>query len=431
MEPLDADRTEETRAGGSLSGGAPPASRFTVLVVDDQPELLQVIKATLSSQGHRVECARDGEEAWELYQQLHPHLVVSDIKMPGADGLELLERIRRVSTQTEVVLVTGYADTELVIRALRLGASNFVEKPFRPPQLLQQLEPSFIRCALALEAERLEEELERERRRQELDGRMATMGRLLAGLAHEVHNPLTFLKGGVELVEFLVERLAAGEASKLPNLRQHLADVAFGVRRIEELVGALRRFGAPGAHEKVCTSLAGLLENSLKLAQPSRPASVELELEDFPADVWVKTSAVDLESCFVNLLVNAYEALEGAGGGRVRVAVERLPFSGGAGDEVAEVSVADDGPGIPPGLVDEVFTPFFTRKEGGTGLGLSIAYEAAKRNGAEIAIHSEAGGGTRVAVRLPYVRGPGGERVAEASGQAKSEAVDAGEGSCS
>ncbi len=394
-----------------------PTSPLCILVVDDQAMARQVVCDVLRGRGHEVLQASDGIEGWEVFQREAPQLVVSDIKMPGLDGVQLLERVREHSPRTEVVLITGFADTDLVIRALRKGASNFIEKPFRPAEFLRHLEPSFLRCSLAAESARLQKELEVERQRRETQERLATMGRLLAGLAHEVHNPLTFLKGNVELVRMLLHRLheqepRADRDGTISEVCALLDDVAFGAQRIEDLVQTLRRFGSPARSSRRMIPLARVMESSHKLALPRRPKNVEIRVRAPPRELLVEVDEVEIESCFVNLLVNAYEALESAGG-HVSFSAAVVPYATGVYSGLVEVAVEDDGEGVPQGIVDEVFTPFFTRKQGGTGLGLSLAYEAAKRNSAQLEIHSEEGKGTRVVLRVPYTEAAEGATTGE------------------
>lgn len=394
----------------------PHGFSFTVLVADDEEGIRDVARTALEFDGHRVLSAGDGAEALDLFREHRPDVVVSDIRMPRVDGITLLEQIRELSPGTEVVLITGFAETSLVIEALRRGASNLIEKPFRPSELIQQLEPSFVRRGLALDAARLRGELEAERKSLEIHQRMATMGRLLAGLAHEVNNPLTFLKGNVEILRHLLVRAAedpgAGEAAGA-NLRQALGlldDMGFGARRIEELVGAMRRFGSPVGSSRRPVALREVMDNSLKLTQAKRSPGTRLEVEPPGPGVLVDADPVELETCFVNLLANAYEAIQ-VQGAAVRFSASLSPYATEAFHGLVEVTVEDDGPGIPQGIVDEVFTPFFTRKQGGMGLGLSLAYEAAKRNGAQIEIHTAEDRGARVVVRMPYRSAEAGART--------------------
>lgn len=386
----------------------PPATSFSILVADDEVDLREILRRVLAGAGHRVETASDGAEAWEAFERLRPDLVISDIMMPNGDGIALLKRIRAVAPDAEVVLITGFARTDLVIEALRLGASNFIEKPVRPGELFAHLAPSFLRLGLQAEKALLVAELEAERRRRETEARLVTLGRLLAGLAHEIHNPLTFVRGNAELVKLHVDRLlrmvdapAEGPlAAVADEVRGLLADLDFGTRRIQDMIRGLKRFSSPARHGAAAVTLADLLDHSVKMAQARKPDRLRLEVDLPDRAVRVLCDPVEIEGCLVNLLVNAYEAMESRGS-RVRLSAEVLPFDTGEVGGTVEVAVEDDGPGIPQGIVDEVYTPFFTRKPGGTGLGLSIAYEAVKRNGGQIEIRTAEGEGTRVLVRLP------------------------------
>jgi len=397
------------RSPAAAALGPSPSGCFTVLVADDDPAVRSITCRTLEQGGHRVIPAGDGVEALSLFEKHAPDVVITDIRMPNLDGISLLERIRERSPTTEVILITGFAETGTVIDALRRGAANFLEKPFRPAELLRQVETSFAHCALAREATRLQSELEEERRRLEMHQRMATLGRLLAGLAHEVNNPLTFLKGNVELLRRILAELpkqweqgdpSAGHDA-LSQAEALLDDMAFGAVRIQDLVATMRRFASPQKGARGWVQLAALMANSIKLAQAKRVAETATEATLPPAEIMVDADPIEVETCLVNLLVNAYEAV-GTQGSVVRFSTQLLPYATGRYHGVVEVLVEDDGPGMPQAVLDEVFTPFFTRKDGGMGLGLSIAYEAAKRNGAQLELHSEEGAGTRAILRLPY-----------------------------
>ncbi len=382
--------------------------RLRILVVDDDTSVRGVVHKTLQEAGHEVVTASDGLEAWMLFGREPFPLVITDIMMPGIDGLELLKKIREIDPHVEVVLITGFGETRLVIEALRRGASNFIEKPFTPEGLLEQLGPSFHRCALARERERLQAELEALREREERERRMAALGRLLSGLAHEIHNPLTFIKGNAELLERFWDDVASEvretlgrELHALEEVRGLLQDLQHGVRRIESMVEAVKTLGAGGPRFCEDVRLRDLMYAAFRIALAKKPQGVSADFA-FPPEEWVVTvNRSDMETCFVNILVNAFEAV-GCEGSSVNFRAQEIPYATHRFSGFVDVIVEDDGPGIPQGIIDEVFTPFFTTKQEGMGLGLSLAYEAAKRNGAQLEIQSEEGKGTRVIVRLPY-----------------------------
>ena len=389
-----------------------PASgaSFRILVADDEAPVRRVLDHYLARAGHCVTTAADGLEAWERFQESPFPVVLSDIKMPRMDGIELLERVRAVRPSTEVVLITGFGETGVVIEALRRGASNFIEKPFSGEELLRQMEPAFHRCALALETARLEREVADLREREERDRRMLALGRLVSGISHEIHNPLMFAKGNAEILEDFCRRACAAAREGRPpdprateEMRTVLHDLRCGLDRIESMVRTLQTFGGRPASPRALVRLSDLMAAALRAALPDKPPGVELRVEAPPEAVVVEVNEAEMEICFASLLTNAFETSR-FGGTLVRFTTRELPYPTRDFSGFVEVVVQDDGPGIPRGILDEVFTPFFTTKEGGTGLGLSIAYEAAKRNGAQVEIESDEGRGATVTVRLPFHR---------------------------
>ncbi|NOY45852.1 MAG: hybrid sensor histidine kinase/response regulator [Deltaproteobacteria bacterium] len=400
--------TDSTRERGAMSEARTEGVAFRILLADDEKSLRDVMSRCLRRLGHQVVTAADGLEAWMRFHESPFSIVVTDIRMPGLSGIELLERIRKEKPDTEVVLVSGFGDTSVVIEALRHGASNFVEKPFTESEFLRQMEPAFQRRALALETARLQNELIRLREKEERERRAAALGRLLSGLAHEIHNPLTFIKGNAELLDQFCRDIRRQGAKGTPpdeamlaEMQGLLKDLWHGVRRIESMVESVRALGGRPLASRRETKLAGVMRLAFREAMAKKPSGVNADLIPPPDVFLVEINEPEMESCFVNLLVNAFEAVV-CGGSSVRFYTREIPYDTTEFFGFVEVIVEDDGPGIPQAILDEVFTPFFTTKTGGTGLGLSIAYEAAKRNGAQVEIDSEEGKGTTVTVRMPF-----------------------------
>ncbi len=381
----------------------------TVLVVDDEESVRCFVAEAARGSGCNVLEAADGLQAWMLFRKERPEIVVSDIRMPGLSGVDLLREIRNVSSDTEVLLMTGFSDTGTVIEALRARATDYVEKPVDLETLRQHLRPAIERCFLRHEAAVLQEEVARLREQEVRESRLATLGRLLAGLAHELRNPLTFAKGNVEVLERCLVGVADPDPSApavLPgltfgDLETLVRDLGDGLRRVEELVMGLHAFARPRDEEKETVDLREVFESSTRLVRHRVPAHAVFHVKEPEVPVFVFGTRRDLETALVNVLVNAAEAVADTGG-RIGGRVELGPFPTPGYDGIADVIVEDDGPGIPQGILDEVFMPFFSRKKGGTGLGLSLAYEAVKRCGGQMEIQTEEGRGTRVVIRLPY-----------------------------
>ncbi len=401
-----------------MTGDRASAAPFRVLLVDDQEVILTLWARSVAAAGHEALRAGSGEEAWELYRSARPHVVVTDIQMPGIDGVELLERIRAESPRAEVILVTGFSEPATIIRALRAGASNYLEKPVRPTEVVAQVNACLERVALALEAEALRGELEVERERLTRENRLAALARLLAGLAHEIHNPLTFVKGNAELLARLIPRaLGSTGREETTQIRTLLEDLVFGAERIRELVESMKALVAPtNPAARRSVAVTGLVANACRLAQSKRTPSTQLRVGALADDIVIEVTPLEMETCLSNLVANAFEAVATQGGGTVAVSFGLFPYPTPAHEGLLEIEVADDGPGIPQGIIDEVFTPFFTRKHGGTGLGLSLSFEAARRNGAQLELHSEEGEGTRAVIRIPYSLAPGAAPAGSAVG---------------
>ena len=228
------------------------------------------------------------------------------------------------------------------------------------------------------------EQRERYRRMLRAD-RLATIGELAAGAAHEIRNPLTSIKSSLQYLE---SRCREETEKKLLGVALRETD------RIDETLAALLSFSRPSEIRKEPCDLVGLLEESAALVSfQARAKGVEVRTSFPPAPVVVEADGSQLKQVFLNVFLNAVQAMEGGGA----LIVEALRHESGR----PLVRVTDTGPGIPEEALDKVFDPFFTTKKGGTGLGLSICYTIVKAHGGEIEVRSRLGEGTTVLVSLP------------------------------
>lgn len=221
--------------------------------------------------------------------------------------------------------------------------------------------------------------------------RLAALGQLSAGLAHELRNPLAIIKGSAET---LAKRVQAGNP-----LAAELADYISGeVNRTNAIVTRFLDFARPLKLERRPEDLTVLLERAIKAAHdrwPDRPVEVE---RDFPADLpHVSLDADFVEQVFTNLVLNAYEAM-GEKGGKLLVSVNSAAHDGHDG---IEVRVEDSGPGIPSELRQQIFNPFFTTKKDGVGLGLSIVSKIVDEHHGLICVENANGAGARFKVFFP------------------------------
>jgi two-component system C4-dicarboxylate transport sensor histidine kinase DctB len=243
------------------------------------------------------------------------------------------------------------------------------------------------------EMQRREQELRDKQEQLVQAGKLATLGELTTGVAHELNNPLNntglFVGNAVDLIELGV----TDKGQIVRELRHALQQVG----KATEIISHLRTFGraAPASREPI--SLRQVIERALVLMREQlRLREIEVTVDLGLEEPVVVGNPIQLEQVFINLLTNARDAV--AGGPR-----KAIRISGAVGAAAVEVAVADTGPGIPPGLERRIFDPFFTTKEvgQGTGLGLSITYGIVKEHGGTILVVSQPGDGATFLLHLP------------------------------
>jgi signal transduction histidine kinase len=432
-----ADRTAPSLAEGEA---APPASgdrRAEVLIAEDNPDMRSLLEMLVGRE-FRVRTAKNGREALEAIQASPPDLLLSDVMMPELSGTELCKAVKQgdETRGIPVVLVTSKAEREMKIEGLELGADDYVTKPFHPRELLARIRALVRVTSLQRELADRNEALEGalgELKQAEVQlvrsERLAAVGELAAGLAHEVNNPVNFALNAVRAMEATVKDLGnlaeaiadmdpsdpqglarrleayqresgAQEARDLADNLMELAQiVGEGLKRTSSLVGDLREFARPGRDSQMRAGVdleAGLRSTLTLVGHAISAANAQLEIDVEPGLPKVKADPAALNQVFLNLLKNAVEAQGGRRDAQIRVELARED-----GDVVARV--ADDGPGISAQALPQVFEPFYTTKdaEGGTGLGLSISHRIAADHGGTLAVESEEGQGAVFTLRIP------------------------------
>jgi signal transduction histidine kinase len=369
-------------------------ARVRLLIADDEPDMLRFLRTQLADD-YEVFEAVDGAQAATLAAQLLPDAVVCDMMLPEKDGLEVCRELRaRTSTQNlPFLMLTARADEETKLTALAAGATDFLAKPFSVSELRLRLKNMVnahrLQKELAVQNGRLASAME-ELQETELQlvqmEKMVSLGRMSAGLIHEINNPLNFARTGVHVL--------ARHAYHLPEearaeFEDTLRDVAEGVNRVAQIISDLRSFTHPHGGELEAVDVSPVVASALRFLAAEWKDKVEVTVE-IPAGFQVPGVASRLTQVFVNLLQNSLDALKSnASSGRaprIRVTAHE------AGDRRL-LRVWDNGPGVPPGLEAKIFDPFFTTKEvgQGTGLGLSIVHRILRDSGARISVASEPG----------------------------------------
>jgi len=452
-----AQRWEERQgeADAGAASGSHTDLRPQILVTDDNPDMRDLISFILGRE-FRVRTARDGREALDLLQDFEPDLIVSDIMMPEMSGTELCEAVKGDERLRDipVMLVSSKAESEMKIEGLELGADDYVTKPFHPRELLVRARShaSLRRARRELgernaELERTLHELQMAEAQLVKSERLAAVGELAAGIAHEVNNPVNYslnavraMAGAVgELREIALDAASLdwGNAAELREqgdaLRQKIeiagaqelattigelsAIASDGLDRTHRLVRELRDFAAPGraGRSQQIDVRDGVRSTAQLVKHDLEPLGLKVELE-LPEDLsLVEGDSSALNQVFLNLIRNAADAMEGLTGSIVVGVFE--------GDGEVHIEVRDTGQGVAPEVMERLFEPFFTTKEAGrsSGLGLSMCRKIADAHDGHLKVESKVDVGSCFTLSLPVAPGDldrlgGGGNVGAAGG---------------
>jgi len=357
-----------------------------VAVVEDNPELLAYLSQELG-RWYRVIPFQESTKAVDAIVADPPELIVSDIMMPGLDGIALARKIRAAPPTAEVpvLLLSAREEVEAKLAGFEAGADDYVHKPFDIQELHARIE---LHLRLRAQQRQLREALEQLKKAETTlvqSEKMVALGRMIAGVAHELNNPIHFLRGNLTLL-----RRRTGQLDGAGPL---LADIDESVERITAVTRQLLLFGRKQNDDpSAIVKLAEVIPLAVKMVAPNTPKGVRI-LQEVDGEV-VRANAQDLFQVILNIVHNAVQAVDPETG-EVRIAATRT------GDRV-EISVADNGCGIPKENLSKIFEPFFTTKPPGTGtgLGLSIVQELVAAQHGTVRVESEPGRGTTVAVLL-------------------------------
>ncbi|EAR21162.1 Response regulator receiver:ATP-binding region, ATPase-like:Histidine kinase A, N-terminal [Nitrococcus mobilis Nb-231] len=373
--------------------------RATVLVVDDEPDMQRYLVELLARE-YRVLKASDGRQGLALAQSQRPNLMVLDLMLPEIDGLEICRRIKESpqTRSTRIVLLTARADETTKLAALENGADDFLTKPFSGIEVQTRLH-NLLRSAkleqdLQLRNEELQttlDELTQTQNQLLHSEKINALGRLSAGLLHEVNNPLNYALTALEVVKN--DRTITGDE----ELSEIIGDIDEGMQRIRGIVSELRAFAYPSKGEQQTFDAAKAVQGAVQmLVHERRDVAVYNEVDE---SCCVKGSRNHIVQVLVNLIGNAIKAVQAVAeqrAGEIRIRAEE-------DNGRIRVSVRDNGTGIPADTLNRVFDPFYTTRDvgEGMGMGLSVCQTIVRNHGGELCVRSEEGAWTEFTFDLP------------------------------
>lgn len=373
-------------------------SKVDILIVDDQPGKLLTYEAMLSELGENLVLARSGKEALQFLLQREFAVILLDVVMPEMDGFETASLIRQHPRleHTPIIFVTAFSTSDLDrLKGYELGAVDYVFVPI-VPEILRAKVSAFVdlyrkkRELSEANAQLLIEVTERKRAQQQAlqAERLAAIGQMVTGLAHESRNALQQIQASLEM---LARRLAGAPEIELVGEIQKAQD------RLYRLFEELRTYAAPIQLTREVKDLASVWREAWRqLANMHGKRAVRLIEEIGAVDLRCSVDSFSIERVFRNVLENSLAACKDP----VRIDIQ---CSEAALDErpAVRLSIRDNGPGLTPLVREKMFVPFFTTKSRGTGLGMPIAKRIVEAHGGAIDVGNADETGTAIIIVLP------------------------------
>lgn len=381
-----------------------------ILVIDDEALILDLAVMLLTALGYEVVTAESGEEGLAMAEREKPSLVLLDYMMPGMDGMSTLREMRQRFPDTYVIMLTGKGNEEVAVEVMKAGAADYILKPFSNQDLIERIE-NVLRIRrieihnreLRLERERLlneikgwnselerrvaEKTLELERAHAEImqAEKLATLGHLAAGMAHEIRNPLN----AISLFSQILKPVLADDPERAGYIDKLLGEVDRIDGILIQLLASSRQprgTTEPVLLQEVIESILTSLNEQLEAHDIKLSCELETGLPPIMAN------SAEIEQIFTNLFANAIYEMRQGGELGVRLARDR--------DRI-QIEVSDTGQGIPPENINKIFEPFYTTKPKGTGFGLSVVLRIVTTYQGHIQAQSKIGQGTVFQIEFP------------------------------
>ena len=421
-------------------------TRANILVVDDTPDNLRLLSALLSQKGYKVRKALNGQMALTACQVTPPDLVLLDINMPLMNGYEVCKELKNDQRTGDipVIFISALDDVLDKVKAFEVGGIDYITKPFQEAEVLSRINSQLKLRSLQRKLQEknilLEQamtDLKQAQAQLVQNEKMVSLGQLVAGIAHEINNPVCFIHGNLSYINnytskllWLVQLYQQALPKPTPNIQEILEeiDVEFlaedlpklmgsmevGTERIRTIVQALKNFSRHGEAELKPVDIHDGLDSNLLILHNRFNHELKAQeiaiVKDYATLPLVECYAGQINQVFMNILTNALDALEHKINDHnstfqsesflptINIRTELLDR------ERIAIAISDNGPGMTEAVKKRVFDPFFTTKNvgAGTGLGLSISYQiVVDAHGGQLDCESTFGEGTKFIIILP------------------------------
>ncbi|MBU0986876.1 MAG: response regulator, partial [Proteobacteria bacterium] len=382
-----------------------------LLLVDDEADFRQAIARRLAKRGLVPEQAQSGQECLTVLAKKSMDVVVLDVKMPGMDGIETLGHIKNKHPKTEVILLTGQATTQDGVEGIKAGAFDYLTKPIELDHLLSKIKQAHEKIMHG-EAQQREAEFRAKIEQQMIaTERLASLGTLAVGVAHEINNPLAIINESAGWMKLLLKREELAGMPRKADFEKAIHKIETSIERAKKITHQLLGFVQKQNSVYSQVNLAELADEAIQLV--SREAinrEIKIALQPAQTLPYIRSDPYRLRQVLINLLTNAIHAT--GSGGQITVTLE------GLGKDVM-MKVSDTGQGIPKENLEKIFEPFFSTKDPGqgTGLGLFVSKGIIEKLGGTITVESKLGQGSVFCTRLPQYQATDRDQTAEAHGR--------------
>jgi len=386
-----------------------PGHKATVLIIDDEQIILDLTTIILKNRGYNVFSAGDAGSGLKLIGNLHPELVMLDYMMPGMDGLTALKEIKQGYPDTYVIMFTGKGSEEIAVDLMKAGASDYILKPFNNQDLAERIENVLRIRAVEIN----NRELLREREmllaeiaawNRELESRveektealqkahaeivqsekLATLGYLSAGMAHEIRNPLNSISLFIQLM-----KSGIAEPEKIEYLEKCLKEID----RIDGILRKLLDSAKRPRFEIREVRIDSIIDSTLDIFMPQITHQNIKVVRDFKrVPPPIQADPLEIEQVFTNLFINAIHEMPSHGTLKVHLDHDESSMT---------IRISDSGKGIPSENITNIFDPFFTTKSCGIGMGLSVVLRIVKNYFGKIEVEKSDENGTTFRICIP------------------------------
>ncbi len=366
-----------------------------LMLVDDEEDFRSAIGRRMSKRGLNPDYAGSGEECLSFLENREMHVIVMDVKMPGINGLETLNIVKEKYPRTEVILLTGNSATCDGVKGIKAGAFDYLAKPIELDHLISKIKQAYEKT-LREEEKKKNAELKVQMEQQMIvTERLASLGTLSTGVAHEINNPLAIIKESAGFMRLVLNKEEMKDIPRKEHLEKALDKIEIGVNRAKRITHQLLGFVKKQEPVYSEINIEELVNETIELIAKNARDKGIVFVCDMESSGIIWSDAYQIRQVLLNLLTNAIHAID-TKGGAITILLQDTETG-------VCLIVKDTGKGIPKENHSKIFEPFFTTKppDMGTGLGLYVTRGIIEKLGGTIEVESKVGHGTNFIIKLP------------------------------